>query len=153
MKNYNFETKNNNKYFDDIFETMFKICPWAAGNKKHNDTFKVGEPIYLDVEALYNKNKATNSDPFALLKPNYGTDKNLYDMFKNFANTKYDYYLTHPSYDYKYMGVPVKIHGNYIQVGSEIIPKYADYSSFEKLNNKTKLVIYNIMIDAVEITL
>lgn len=144
MKNFEFilgKEEKKNTYFNDIFNTIRNICPWA-----NKTTYKIGTPVYLDVYGM-NKTKNTN-DALALFKSDYGTDENLYNMFKTFTkNEEYMHYLCSPTYDYKIGNIPVKIHGNFIQIGSEIIPKYVDLSYFKKLNNETKTTIYNIIIN------
>ena len=56
----------------------------------------------------------------------------------------YDYYTDHPSYDFKINGVPVKVHGNYIQVGSRIIPKFTTTKYFNSVPKKDRIMIYSI---------
>ena len=64
------------------------------------------------------------------------------DMVGYAAN--YDYYSNHSSYDFKINGVPVKIHGNYIQVGSQIIPKFTTTKYFNSIPKKDRIMIYSI---------
>lgn len=56
----------------------------------------------------------------------------------------YDYYTDHPSYDFKINGIPVKVHGNYIQVGSRIIPKFTTTKYFNSIPKKDRIMIYSI---------
>lgn len=56
----------------------------------------------------------------------------------------YDYYTDHPSYDFKINDIPVKVHGNYIQVGSRIIPKFTTTKYFNSVPKKDRIMIYSI---------
>ena len=59
----------------------------------------------------------------------------------------YIYYTENPSYDFKIGDIPVKIHGNYIQVGSRLIPKFTSSSFFNDLPKKDRIILYNISMN------
>lgn len=59
----------------------------------------------------------------------------------------YIYYTENPSYDFKIGDIPVKIHGNYIQVGSRLIPKFTNSSFFNDLPKKDRIILYNISMN------
>lgn len=59
----------------------------------------------------------------------------------------YIYYTENPSYDFKIGNIPVKIHGNYIQVGSRLIPKFTSSSFFNDLPKKDRIILYNISMN------
>lgn len=119
----------------------------------------------LNIDIDYNK--STDSDDFitSILKKinnSFSWSKNKKDEYTytllnvtpealnlewNKAATllsNYDYYSNHSSYDFKINGVPVKIHGNYIQVGSQIIPKFTTTKYFNSIPKKDRIMIYSI---------
>lgn len=90
---------------------------------------------------------------FELPKDNYykmnAVDDKILNLEWNKAATylkDYLYYSARPSYDFLIGDTPVKIHGNYIQVGSLIIPTFTKSSWFKDLDKETKMTIYNISI-------
>ena len=115
--NFNFDYKLDlNKYKDksndsdytlDILNKISSIFSWT---KKDDDL-----PIEIKFESPTPSYKFIGISPEALnLEWNKAATR-LYD---------YIYYSANPSYDFKIGGVPVKVHGNYIQVGTILIPKY-----------------------------
>lgn len=58
----------------------------------------------------------------------------------------YIYYTENPTYDFMIEDIPVKIHGNYIQIGSELIPKFTNIKFFDKYDNETKKQLYIVAL-------
>lgn len=124
-------TKYHSDYTSDILNKIRSIFPWAT---KENDT---SYTITLD-NAPIESYTLLGVTPEALnLEWNKAASR-LYD---------YIYYTENPSYDFIIGGIPVKIHGNYIQVGTKIIPKFTTSKFFNNLSKKEQIIIYNISIN------
>lgn len=107
-------------YVDDILKKISNIFSWNNTSTDPNNTYTLFNvtPQALNMEW----NKAATR---------------LYD---------YLYYSSHPSYDFKIGNIPVKIHGNYIQIGSKIVPKFTSSSYFKNWSKKDRITIYNISL-------
>ena len=57
------------------------------------------------------------------------------------------YYANNPTYDFIICDTPIKIHGNYIQVGSEIIPTFTRSDFFTTMKKEDQINIYNIAVE------
>ena len=131
-----FNNSNKKKdYTSTILEKIRSIFPWAKNNS--ND-------ITITIDSIPTSYTLLNVTSDALNTEWNKAASRLYD---------YIYYSEHPSYDFKIGGVPVKIHGNYIQVGSEIIPKFTTSKFFDKMTKKNRIILYNISlsINSIEI--
>lgn len=124
----NTKTYNNIDYTSTIINKIKSIFPWAKTNNNtiifdsmpiENYTFTSITPEALNIEW----NKAASR---------------LYD---------YIYYTNNPSYDFKINNIPVKIHGNYIQIGHRLIPKFTESSFFTKIPKKERIILYNISLN------
>ena len=110
-----------------ILDKMRSIFPWAKDSTDKSIEIKFDTPTY----------KIIGVSPEALnLEWNKAATR-IYD---------YLYYTANPSYDFKICDVPVKVHGNYIQVGTTLIPKYTKSSFFDTLEKKERENIYNISL-------
>lgn len=131
-------TNDSNKsmdYTSSILNKIRSIFPWTK--KENNDVITI-DNLPIDSYMLLNiTSEALN------LEWNKAASR-LYD---------YIYYTDHPSYDFKIGGIPVKIHGNYIQVGSKIVPKFTTSKFFDSLSKKERIILYNISmnINSIEI--
>lgn len=129
-----YSTKDNKKnYVDNLIEKAYAaFLPWK--NKEKTTTY------YIDFSKL-NDNKfdytIIDVTPTAL---NFEWNKAATALME------YAYYLDNPSYDFMIYNTPVKIHGNYIQVGSEIIPTFTNAKYFSKFNKDTQVNLYNIAV-------
>jgi hypothetical protein len=56
------------------------------------------------------------------------------------------YYTKNKSYDFLIGDVPVKIHGNYIQVGYDIIPTFTKSSFFDDYSDEDRATLYEISL-------
>lgn len=133
--NNNNNTKSND-FTSDILNKIRSIFPWANKDNKNEiitiESIPIDSYTILDItpEALnFEWNKAASR---------------LYD---------YIYYTNHPSYDFKIGGIPIKIHGNYIQIGSKIVPKFTTSKFFNSLSKKERILMYSISlsINSIEI--
>ena len=122
-------------YTSTILEKIRSIFPWAKNNS---------DDITITIDSIPTSYTLLNVTSDALNAEWNKAASRLYD---------YIYYSKHPSYDFKIGGVPVKIHGNYIQVGSEIIPKFTTSKFFDKMTKKNRIILYNISlsINSIEI--
>ena len=131
-----FNNSNKKKdYTSTILDKIRSIFPWANNNS---------DDITITIDSIPTSYTLLNVTSDALNAEWNKAASRLYD---------YIYYSEHPSYDFKIGGVPVKIHGNYIQVGSEIIPKFTTSKFFDKMTKKNRIILYNISlsINSIEI--
>lgn len=131
-----FNNSNKKKdYTSTILEKIRSIFPWTKNNS---------DDITITIDSIPTSYTLLNVTSDALNAEWNKAASRLYD---------YIYYSEHPSYDFKIGGVPVKIHGNYIQVGSEIIPKFTTSKFFDKMTKKNRIILYNISlsINSIEI--
>lgn len=126
--------KDNKNYLDELLGNAYeKFLPWMKPSKKENKT----EYIFLEIPEPDLTYKPINVTPYALnLEWNKAASRLL----------EIAYYLDHPTYDYMIGDTPIKIHGNYIQVGSTIIPTYSKAKDFTKFNKETQINLYNIAV-------
>lgn len=127
-----YNTKKTNKgYVDNLLDKAYDtFLPWMK--KKDNI-------IYIDFDSKEKTYDYTILDvtPMALnLEWNKAVSKLM----------EYAYYLDNPTYDYMIGNTPIKIHGNYIQVGSKIIPTFTNSKFFSKCDKETQINLYNIAV-------
>lgn len=139
-KYFSTSTSNYKKkdYTIDILDKIKSMFPWTK--KENTDTV-----ITIDTTPYDTSYTLLDITPEALnLEWNKAISR-LYD---------YVYYTNNPSYDFMINDIPVKIHGNYIQIGSKLYPKYTKSSFFDKLPKSERIVIYNISmsINSLEIS-
>lgn len=133
----NIGKKTNKSYIDELIEkTKASILPWTIDNKKKQVIINIEEPTYKLI----------------------GITPEILNLEWNKAATileNYFKYINKPTYDFLIGDTPVKMHGNYIQVGTDIIPKHTLSSYFYKMNNadKIKLYIISMNINSLEIEL
>lgn len=122
-------------YIDSLIENAYDNIPWLRGLKSKKETL-----IDLSDLFTYEKPDYTLLDisPLALNLAWNKAATNLYEIL---------YYTANPTYDFKIGGVPVKVFGNYIQVGSKILPKYTTSSMFKDMTKEEKIIIYNISLE------
>lgn len=125
---------SSKSYIDTLLDKAYKGISWLKPKNEEiklinlGDLFNYSKPLYtlMDVSPLalnLEWNKATT---------------NLYNLLT---------YLNDPIYDFKIGGIPVKVFGNYIQVGSKILPKYATSNDFMSFGKEERTVIYNISLE------
>lgn len=133
--NFDFTPKKTDKnYLDNLLNDAYKkFLPWMKTSKKEDKK----EYIILEIPEPDLTYKPINVTPYALnLEWNKAATRLL----------EIAYYLDHPSYDYMIGDTPIKIHGNYIQVGSTIIPTYSKAKDFTKFDKATQINLYNIAV-------
>ena len=127
--------KDNKNYVDDLLDKAYKtFLPWMS--RKTEDNKKI---IYLDTSKYDYKPDYTILDvtPYALnLEWNKAASR-LLDIA---------YYMDHPTYDFMIDDIAIKIHGNYIQIGSEIIPTFTKAKDFKKFDKDTQINLYYIAV-------
>lgn len=129
-----FTTTTSSKKSDytiSILDKIKSIFPWA---NKNDNKYTI---LTLD-NAPYENYTILNITPEAL---NLEWNKAASRLFD------YIYYTENPSYDFKIGDIPVKIHGNYIQVGSRLIPKFTSSSFFNDIPKKDRIILYNISMN------
>lgn len=126
---------NNKGYIDSLIDNAYDKIPWLRGLKSKKTTL-----VDLSDLFTYEKPDYTLLDvsPLALNLAWNKAATNLYEIL---------YYTANPTYDFKIGGIPVKIFGNYIQVGSKILPKYTTSSIFNNMTKEEKVIIYNISLE------
>lgn len=118
--------------------------------------FNFNEPIHfsaLNKRFFTPKTKCTCCDcPFANSKLNL----NYYDGFTDFdlAMRRIQKYIKHmieleedPGYDFLWGDTPVRIYQNFIQIGNSIVPMNDPYATLNRLSNRSKENIINIIIN------
>lgn len=133
--NLDFTPKKTDKnYLDELINNTYKkFLPWLKPSKNEDKK----ESIILEIPKLYLPYTPINVTPYALnLEWNKAASRLL----------EIAYYLDNPSYDYMIEDTPIKIHGNYIQVGSIIIPTYSKSKDFTKFDKETQINLYNIAV-------
>lgn len=131
LSKYDKPIEKKGDYITDILNKMKNIFPWT---KDKDDTITI-DIIPMDFTYGNITAEALN------LEWNKAATR-LHD---------YIYYSEHPSYDFKIGDIPVKIHGNYIQVGSRIIPNFTTSGFFNKLTKKERIKLYQISLTINEI--
>ena len=108
MSKYFTTTTSSKKsdYTISILDKIKSIFPWANKNDNKYTILTLDNAPYENYTILDITPKALN------LEWNKAASR-LFD---------YIYYTENPSYDFKIGDIPVKIHGNYIQVGSRLFP-------------------------------
>lgn len=125
-------TEKKKDYTDNILDTIKSIFPWTKKNNMFNYTMTISDlPSTKEYTIL-------NIDPLLLnLEWNKAASR-IYD---------YMYYTDNPTYDFKIGNIPVKIHGNYIQVGAKLIPTFTSSSFFNTYTPEERTIIYNISLE------
>lgn len=135
------EKKNNKSYIDSLIDNAYDNIPWLRG-------FKTKKTTLVDLSDLFTYEKPDYTlldiSPLALNLAWNKAATNLYEIL---------YYAENPTYDFKIGGVPVKVFGNYIQIGSKILPKYTTSSMFSNMTKEEKVIIYNISLEINSITI
>lgn len=128
----NYSKKSNKSYVDSLLDDAYKFfLPWE---KK-----KVDNKIYLSLS------KIDFTPEYTLL--NVSSSALSLEYNKAISRLiEYLYYLENPTYDFLICDTPVKIHGNYIQVGTHIIPKFTKANYFNNFDKETKINLYNIAL-------
>lgn len=154
---------NNNTNFD--FTSYNFIKSFTDDNKKKNDNYidnlitKAIKNITPWVKTKDDKNMINvifGDKPlkkYMFEKPNY-TLTSITPMILNLEWNKaasylmeYLYYTNNPTYDFIIDNTPIKIHGNYIQVGADIIPTFTNSTFFDDMKKEDQINIYNIAIE------
>lgn len=130
---YTKDTKGD--YTSELLKKIRSIFPWAKDSKENT--------IIIDALPIESYNFIDISPETLNLEWNKAITR-LYD---------YIYYSNNPSYDFKIGGMPVKLHGNYVQVGSHIVPKFTSSKFFNNIPKKDRIIIYQISmnINSIEI--
>lgn len=100
----------------NILDNIQSIFPWAKKETPKEYTMLNVTPLMLNLEW----NKAATR---------------LNEIINSYE---------HPSYDFKIFDIPVKMHGNYIQVGSRLIPTFANSDFFKRVPKKERIEIFSI---------
>lgn len=122
-------------YVDNLItKTRKLICPWTITNHeipKVKDT-----TIYINFK--------TEKKPFVYNTISSGMLNLEWAKFTSYLKTLSEnlYYATHKTYDFRINDIPVKIHGNYIQIGSYIIPKFTTIDYFNRFSKTEKINIF-----------
>lgn len=144
MMKYIFNNNKADNYFNDLFKKYFATSPFYGSEKKKytlKDEFK---PTFF----TYIKEEPKRKSPLfsADYTPSSSDLASLWNTFVPKLDTYY--HLTkEPSYDFYINDTPVKIHGNYIQVGATLIPKSAGSDFFSAFSNDTKVTVYNVITE------
>lgn len=136
----NISKKENKNYIDNLLSKVIKnITPWVKKEDK-KDNFYL---IFSD--------KPTKK--YTIEKPNFtltSVSPTILNLEWNKAATRmleYAYYTNNPTYDFIIDDTPIKIHGNYIQVGSEIIPTFTNSDFFSSMEKENQINLYNIIVE------
>lgn len=133
------DKKNDDNYIDNLLKKAYEtIVPWA----KKKDT----ETIYIVFGDNPNKKYTFEKPSFSYTS----ISPAALNLEWNKAAThllECAYYAKNPTYDFMLGDTPIKIHGNYIQVGSEIIPTFTSSDFFSPMNKETRINIYNIALE------
>lgn len=124
-------SSKKNDYTISILDKIKSIFPWA---NKNDNKYTI---LTLDNAPCENYTILDITPEALNLEWNKAASR-LFD---------YIYYTENPSYDFKIGDIPVKIHGNYIQVGSRLIPKFTNSSFFNDLPKKDRIILYNISMN------
>ncbi len=145
MSKYIFNNADNYSYFSDLFNKYFSTSPYYKKKTKKKYTIKDElKPSYF----AYTKKDDDFKSP--IFKKDYtpnATDlSSLWSSFIPKLNSYY-YFASNPSCDFYINNTPVKIHGNYIQIGADLIPKNATVDFFNGFSNDSKITVYNVIIE------
>lgn len=144
MSKYIFNNTDNYSYFSDLFKKYFNTSPYYKKETKKftlKDEFK---PSYF----AYTKKDDDFKSP--LFKKDYTPNANdLIGLWSEFIPklNNYYYFASNPSCDFYINNIPVKVHGNYIQIGADLIPKSPTVDFFNSFSKESKTTIYNVIIE------
>ena len=130
-------------FIDGLIDGINTKFPWLHGNKSEN--------IIL----------TTPFESLEFAKPNYDysyISPYALNLEWNKAATKLTsalYGMGKKSYDFYYGDLPVKVFGNYIQIGYDIIPTFTSANYFEQFDEKKTITLYEVVttINAIELEL
>lgn len=132
--------KKDDNYIDNLLTKAFKnLVPWAKKEDKKDNIYIIfgDEPT----------KKYTFEKPSFTITNISPTSLNLEWNKAATHLLECTYYANNPTYDFIICDTPIKIHGNYIQVGSEIIPTFTRSDFFTTMKKEDQINIYNIAVE------
>lgn len=151
---YYFNTTNNtaNNNYDNCKIDLSKYYK----NTKYENDLDFTSSILNKIKSIFPWATKENKNIYRL-RTNDDSDKNyiLLDITPDALNYEWNkaasmlYHIADSDsiYDFKIGNVPVKIYGNYIQVGSKIIPKFTSSNFFNNYSKKDRILLYNISLE------
>ena len=125
--------KKDDNYIDNLLTKTFKnLVPWAKKEDKKDSIY-----IIFGDESM---------KKYTFEKPSF-TITNISPTSLNLEWNKAATHLLKCAYDLIICDTPIKIHGNYIQVGSEIIPTFTRSDFFTTMKKEDQINIYNIAVE------
>lgn len=153
-------------YFGKKNNVNYETITFSTTSKKNNETDYVTEllnkaydlllPWYKDTKDKEEKknDKKYKTIDLSSIKPLFNftftsITSSMLNLEWNKAASRlidYIYYDENPTYDFMIGDIPVKIHGNYIQIDSELIPLFTKEKFFDKYDKDKKEQLYVIAL-------
>lgn len=151
-----------NTYSKFTIKTTDNLNYHADGFKKKGFIDGLIDGIKASTPWLNNNKKITLTTPFECIeidKPNYSysyISPEMLNLEWNKASTKLIntlYGIKEKSYDFYIGDLPVKVFGNYIQIGFDIIPTFTNSNFFTSFDNKKTITLYEVVttINSIEL--
>ena len=132
------------------------------GEKTNNSYQYIGPKarVGFGTSPLFNVSRYTGN--YSTLKYPYYSEPKSYNLATDFqkAMKKLNDYAEYmrmcnnlpDDYDFKYFGIPVKEHQNFIQIGNTIVPKRKGNYYFDDLSSKQRTIVINVIVNINKVT-